>query len=223
MSHCRHPWKTRICPIIGPIICPIIGLGLAVGVLMTGCRSFTPSVSYYTLSGISVSDTKTDASDKGPTGAPLVIGISSVDIPGYVNRLQMVTRSGDNNVRISETRRWADYPDRLVKRVIGENLQALIPDSHVFNAPWPPAIRPDVMVSFSFVELVGTSDRQVILNVNWTLAPTASPDTAQAFQTLVTEPLNGSGFDALAAAHSRALEKLCREVAVAIRKQDVAD
>jgi ABC-type uncharacterized transport system auxiliary subunit len=43
--------------------------------------------------------------------------------------------------------------------------------------------------------------------------------TAQSGRTIASEPVSGNGFDALAAAHSRALAKVSGDIAAAIRAE----
>ncbi|MBC2711812.1 MAG: membrane integrity-associated transporter subunit PqiC [Desulfosarcina sp.] len=175
----------------------------------SGCRSMTPPVTYYTLSSIpgQMAESETDAS------GVITIGIRPVELPGYINRTQMVTRSGPHQLEISSLHRWADYPDRMVQKVLGENLQALMPHARVVNATWPVGLKPDVTVSFQFLELIGISDKKMLLNAVWTVAHGDSLSVVQSHRTILSEPMPSSGFDDLAAAHSRVLEALCRAVA----------
>lgn len=178
-------------------------------VAFMGCRSFTPPVTYYTLRSISGQLTGTDADGK----VPITIGIRPVELPGYINRTQMVTRTGSHQLVISSLNRWADYPDRLVQQIIADNLQVLMPHARVINAPWPVDLKPAIIVSFQFQELIGTADKQMLLSAVWTIAGVAPPITEQSRRVVIEESVPGSGFDDLAAAHSQVLEALCREVA----------
>jgi uncharacterized protein len=54
-----------------------------------------------------------------------------------------------------------------------------------------------------------------MLDAAWTVHKTTGGQTRSG-RTLVTEPVQGDGFDALAAAHSRALAKLSSDIAAAI-------
>ncbi|HSO19869.1 MAG TPA: PqiC family protein, partial [Desulfosarcina sp.] len=142
-----------------------VATGLSMLALLSGCRSITPPVVYYTIHPIVGEIAAMDAD-----GAPAVrIGIRSVELPGTVNRTQMVRLSGANRVLISSFNRWADYPDRLVQRVIDQNLSLLLPDAHVVSAPWPVGFQPDVIVSFQFIELIAAADQTMRLDVAWSV------------------------------------------------------
>ncbi len=183
----------------------------------SGCRSITPPVTYYTLSSITGQMAEMEAGGNNN----ITIGILPVELPGYINRTQMVTRTGPHQLAISSLHRWADYPDRLVQQALGENLQALMPHARVASAPWPVGMKPDVTVSFQFLEMIGTSDREMRLNAVWTTAKERSLSMVVPHQTILAEPMSGLGFDELVAAHSRVLEALCREVAEVLNRSPV--
>jgi hypothetical protein len=58
----------------------------------------------------------------------------------------------------------------------------------------------------------------MLLSVRWTTAGEGIPSSVQSHRTTVSEALSGPGFDELAAAHGRVLERLSREVAGALER-----
>jgi uncharacterized protein len=60
--------------------------------------------------------------------------------------------------------------------------------------------------------------KSVLIEALWVVHKTAA-GTAQSGHTIVTEPVSGNDFDALAAAHNRALAKVSRDMAAAIRAE----
>jgi uncharacterized lipoprotein YmbA len=190
-------------------------------VLMTvvsGCRSLTPAVTYYTL-GSPPSEQPSAVTDSSRIRA-LTIGIRPVELPGYMERSQMVIRSGPHQLDASSLHRWADYPDRMVQQAINENLQTLLPSALVVSSPSPMGLKADIVLSFYFLELIGTADGRMLLSVRWTItiAGEEIPSSVQSHRTTVSEALSGPGFDELAAAHGRVLERLSREVAGALER-----
>lgn len=177
--------------------------------LFSGCRSIAPPVNYYTLSSISSQASDTNASG---TDTPS-IGIGSVELPGTINQLEMVRQTGPHRLEFSTVHRWADYPDRLVPRVLQQNLSVLLPDARVYSAPWPMGFKPDVMVSFQFLDLIATANQKMKLTAEWTIIRGDDPSTVRSHRRTYWEPIPGSGFDDLAIAHSQMLETFCREVA----------
>jgi len=188
-----------------------VAFSCALIIVISGCRSITPSVTYYLLNPVTSGQTSpADADGK----RAMTVGIRPIELPGYINRFKMVRRTGQNQLEVSSFHRWADYPDRMIQRVLGENLQILMADARVYSAPWPAGLQPDITVDFTFLELIGTTDKTMLLSALWTI--TGKEDPSLPHRTTFSETMAGTGFDDLAAAHSRALEALCREVADAL-------
>ena len=177
-------------------------------IVLSGCRSLTPSVSYYILNPLS--DTSMSPADADGRRSK-TIGVNPIELPGYLNRVQMVKRTGPNQLEVSSHHRWADYPDRMIQRVLGDNLQRLMADARVYSAPWPAGLKPDITVDVIFLELIGTTDKKMLLSAVWTI--TGSGDPSPSHRTTLSETITGAGFDDLAAAHSRVLDALCRQIA----------
>lgn len=189
-------------------------LGSLLMISCFGCRSITPSVSYYTMSPLTTESRIIGGGEDNPVP---MIGIRSIVLPGTVDRIQMVRRTGSHQVKMESFHRWADYPDRMVQQLLRKNLQTLLPHTRVINAPWEVGLKPDITLSFQFLELIGSTDKTMMLSVVWTLADGTEVSRILSHRTDLTEPINGSGLDDLAEAHSLILGKLCREVATTIR------
>lgn len=181
--------------------------------MVFGCRSVTPAVTHYVLNSMAAGESPSETVDEPRSR---IVSIGPVRLPNYVNRLQMVIRNGSSELEISEFHRWADYPDRLVQQVLEDNLQVLLPRARVVSHPLPAGLKPDVTVTVRFGELIGTADKKMRLRATWTVRSGGEPATERSWQSRISEPISGTGFKALAAAHSRVLEKLCREVALAL-------
>lgn len=177
--------------------------------LLSGCRSITPAVTYYTINPIAGESSIMDLDRKHVTR----VGIRPITLPGVISRVQMVRQVGPSRMEISAFNRWVDYPDRLVQGVLEENLTFLLPDAQVVGAPWPVGFQPDMILSIQFIRLIGTVDKKVRLDVDWTVSTNDQAPLAEAYRRTFIEPMSGAGFDDLAAAHSRVLEAFCREVA----------
>ncbi|WP_372681069.1 membrane integrity-associated transporter subunit PqiC [Desulfosarcina sp.] len=180
---------------------------------LSGCRSITPSVSYYILNPLTVTSISAAAADGERSKT---VGVNPIELPGYLNRVQMVKRTGPNQLEVSSHHRWADFPDRMIQQVLGDNLQMLMSDARVYTAPWPAGLKPDVTVDVTFLELIGTTDKTMLLGAVWTITGNGDPSPSR--WTRISETITGPGFDALAAAHSRVLEAFCREVAETLNR-----
>ena len=187
----------------------IVGLILAV----SGCRSLTPSVSYYTLSTIEPSS-ESDFADDG--NSSMAIGIRSVVLPGYLNRTQMMRKTSPYRLEISPYHRWANYLDRMVQQLIEENLQTLLPYIQIVNVPWPIGFKPDFSLSLQIVSLIANDDQKVSLTAVWSLSRDDKSLVIGPRQRILSAPMADNGFESLARAHSEVLAELCRQMAGAI-------
>ncbi len=186
--------------------------GILMLTVFPGCQSLTPPITYYTLSPIK----ETADENVAANHQALVIGIRPVQLPGTIDRTQMVIRSGPHRLVFSSLNRWADYPYQLVQQTIEENLQTLMPSARLVSAPWPIGLKPDITVTVKFHELIGTDADTVLLSAIWTITA-ADPGRTDSYRLNLTEPMVGNGYDELAAAHSRVLAAFCRKMADSLR------
>ena len=178
--------------------------------LLGGCGS-SPTSSFYRL--------KPEATLTAMgASAPLYVVVSPVTIPELVNRPQIVVNLADDQVQPNEFQRWAEPLKSNIQRTIAGDLAALLGSDHVnvFDADpgGPPVwrVRVDVMRFDSVPGEAATVDAQ------WTIRP---PKTATPIfgRTLAHEPVQGQGYDALVAAHDRALAAVSRDIAASIESQ----
>ena len=79
------------------------------------------------------------------------------------------------------------------------------------SAPWPAEFQVDVTVDVQITEMIGAAGDNVRLTADWTIH--GPHGAAAAYRRSFAEPLPGSGYDDLAAAHSRVLGTFCRAIA----------
>jgi uncharacterized lipoprotein YmbA len=193
-------------------------LTAALVLLLFGCRSITPAVSYYTMRTI---ENESTAGESVQNVLSRTIGIRGVSLPGMINRPQMVRRTGSYEIDVEPYHRWAEYPDRMVHQLLRDNLQRLLPEDRVVNAPWPVGLKPDLILSFHFLELIGSDDKKMELSVVWTISEKSGGSPPLSRRTHLIEAIQGNGFDNLAQAHSHVLAELSREVAEVIREMNI--
>jgi uncharacterized lipoprotein YmbA len=73
-------------------------------------------------------------------------GVGPVQLATYLDRPQLVTRVGENQVLFSDVGRWAGPLRHSFSRVVTENLAVILESSKVFEFPWFESRRPDVAV-----------------------------------------------------------------------------
>lgn len=186
--------------------------------IAVGCRGKTPPVFFYTLSPLPA----TVSSPDGRVKNTISVGVGPVNLPDFLNTPRIATRSGDGpKILFSEFHRWGGYLDKDLLRVVSENLSAELATEHVQPYPWSESFRPVYQVTLDVRQLDGDLEGDVTLNVVWRLFETDRKDGSSVLKrSVITEPVNASAaddYEALAAAHSRALARLSARIAEAIR------
>lgn len=178
--------------------------------VLTGCGS-SPNVHFYTLS----SSAAPAGGEATPAGAIPSVGLGPITLPDVVDRPQFVLRTGGNKVVIAEEHRWAEPLKSEIPRVIAENLSRILGVKQVWSYPQGAAETADIRVLVNVQRFDSTPDEAATIDVSWTVQ--RKPGEPVPGRSLVKEAANGSGYDALAAAHNRALASVSRDIAAAIR------
>jgi len=174
--------------------------------LASGCGS-TPPSRFFTLSA-----------QAGPAAAPanLSISVGPVSVPAIVDRPQITVSTGPNEVGLEEFNRWASPLQNNIARVIAENLMTLLGTSRVTLYPQPTSTDADYRALIDVQRFDSAPGEAATLDAVWTVRR-AKDGKAQGGRTTARETLQAKDFDALAAAHSRALSRLSRDIANAVR------
>jgi uncharacterized protein len=179
--------------------------------LPAGCAS-TPS-HLYTLSPSAAATAKSDVSS-----STLTVVVGSVSIPAIVDVPQIVVRKGPNQVSLDEFNRWASPLPNNIAQVVAANLAAMLGTPHVSSVLIGDA---DYRVAIDVQTFDSTPGEAATLSALWTVRRVKDAKT-ELGRTAVREASALMGYDALAAAHSRALGRLSQDIADAIRELDRA-
>ena len=184
-------------------------------VLLAGCRGFTPPVEFYTLSPI---DTISEADKIVGLGDNLAVGVGPLQIPKIIDRPQIVTRIGPNQINVDEFHRWAGsvYEDFL--RVVTMNLSALLQSRLVVAFPWEDYFDPDYRIYMEIHQFDGRLGQYAQLDVTWAIIGRETREILLVRKSLIREPVQGEDYDTFVAAKSRILGTLSRQIAQGIRE-----
>jgi len=183
-------------------------LWLACAVAAAGCGASPPS-RFYTL------DAMAPAAD--PSAARYAVIVGPVTVPASVDRPELVVQVAPNQVALDEFNRWAAPLGDSIARTVAGNLARLLGSSDVATAPLA-NFKPAYRVTISVQRFESTPGQAALLEAVWVVHQSAS-GTSHAGSTLAREAVQGDGYDALAAAHSRALATLSADIAAAIQAQ----
>jgi uncharacterized protein len=176
--------------------------------MLGGCGS-SPNARFYTL--------KPDATlTSAENSVPLQVVVNPVTIPDLVDRPQIVTQGAGNQVSLDEFARWAEPLKGDIARVIAANLGALLGSERVSVFDSGSDVPPVWRVRVDVVRFDSMPGDSVTVDAQWTVWPPKKNAPVMG-SSLEHEPVKGQGYDALVAAHDRALAAVSRDIASAIR------
>jgi uncharacterized lipoprotein YmbA len=185
---------------------PAIAVPCLLGLLVVGCAS-TPPARFYTL---------TAAAGPASPGTDVSVTVGPVSVPAEVDRPQIVVRTGANEVRPDDFNRWASPLQNGIARAIAENLVAMLGTPRVTLFPQTVSATADYRAGVEVQRFESALGEAAALDAVWTVSRTRD-GKSQTGRTTVREPTRAKGYDALAAAHSRAVARLSQAIADAVR------
>lgn len=183
---------------------------LSVALVATTVTACGPSATarFYTLTSM--------ATAEGTPAANYAVAVGPVSVPGYVDRPEFVVQVAQNRVELKDFDRWAAPLDEGIARVVAGDLATLLGTTQVAAAPLPPGFAPAYQATIDVQRFESTPGQGVLIDAVWVVRKSAGGDPRMG-RTVASESAGGEGFEALAAAHSRALAKISGDVAAAIR------
>ena len=176
-------------------------------VAATGC-STAPSL-FYSLDS-------TATADGGPaTSATVMVG--PVTIPASVDQPEFVVQVAPNRVEVNEFNRWVSPLGDGIARTVAGDLVVLLGAQEVASAQLADFTL-DYRVTIDVQRFESVQGQAATLEAVWTVRKTAGGEIRSG-RTVAREPVQGEGFDALAAAHSHAVAKMSGDIAAAIRAE----
>ena len=133
--------------------------------LLQGCGVSEP-IRYYQLNSLPGAD-KQGAAGGDKRGN--IIGIGPVEIPRYVDRLQIVTRSAPNVVDLAEFDRWAEPVQTDVKRVLVENVSHLLEGERAAVIKWNEGLPLDYQVRIEVTRFDFENRGEAVLSARWNI------------------------------------------------------
>ena len=177
--------------------------------LPAGCAS--PPSHLYTLSQSATAVVQPDEHS-----SKLTVVVGPVSIPAIVDRPQIVLRKGPNQVSLDEFNRWASPLANNISHVVAGNLTAMLGASRVSFFPTADV---DYSVAIDVQTFESAPGDAATLTATWIVRGIKDGKT-ETGRTAVREPSPEKGYEALAAAHSRALGHLSQDIADTIRVLD---
>jgi uncharacterized lipoprotein YmbA len=182
-------------------------ISIALVTAVAGC-STAPS-RFYSLSSTATAD--------GTPATPSTVMVGPVTIPASVDQPEFVVQVAANRVQVDEFNRWVSPLNDAIARAVAGDLVVLLGTPDVASAQLA-NFTPDYRVTIDVQRFESVQGQAATLEAVWTVRKTAGGQTRSG-RTVAREPVQGQGFDALAAAHSQALAKMSGDIAAAIRAE----
>jgi uncharacterized lipoprotein YmbA len=183
-----------------------IAAALALAGLTAGCAS-SPA-NFFTLSPGATATSTADAAF-----SKLVIVVGPISIPAIVDMPQIVVRKGANQVTPDQFNLWASPLRNNIAQVVGANLGVLLGTPNVSSVLTADA---EFRVAIDVQVFESSPGDAATLSAMWNVRRVKDGKTTIG-RTSVREASTEKGYQALAAAHSRALSRLSADIADAIR------
>jgi uncharacterized protein len=183
-------------------------ISIAIVLWLSGCAQ-SPQARFYTLTPLAQQEVQTQPA----SNSPISVNIMPVEIPDYLNRPQIVTRSGQNELQLAEFDRWvSSLPDNIAA-VMAENLSQLITSDKVLARSWGRYEKTDYTLVLRVIRLDCIPGVSATMRVQWTLStPADEVDVATRVSTY-SEKLQNARYDTAVVAVSTLLGRVSREIA----------
>jgi uncharacterized protein len=184
---------------------------LLAALFLCGCGKSAPT-RFYTLSAQAAE--RPDGAS--PDGNCHSLGVGPVDFPAYLDRNQIVTQSGGNQMAVADFNQWVEPLQDNFKRTLIADLAGVTCGKPLVLYPWPAGIAPDYQLSIQVRRFDGALGLEAVLAADWTVLD-ASGRVVSWQTTRLAESVPGPDYAQLAAAQSKLVERFALEVAAKLR------
>jgi uncharacterized protein len=185
---------------------------LAISSMLVGCTVLAPRPDpsrFFVLSPLGA------AAQPGASQAAS-LGVGPIRFPHYLDRPEVVTRVGPNEVRPAEFDYWAGSLSRQFETVLAENLQTLVGAERVQIYPWYAKAAPDLAVEVEVIRFEASSNDRVELAARWRIRKGSQLEALRTGESALSGAAGAGGPGAAAEALSGLLGDFSRELAQAI-------
>jgi uncharacterized lipoprotein YmbA len=174
--------------------------------LLAGC-STSPKANFYTLSG---------SPQPLPTAsaAPYQVAIGPLNLPEMLDRPQIVTRISPNQVTFSESERWAEPLKNAIPRLLAEQLTQRL-GARISVYPQA-AESKDISLNLTLLHFESQPGEAATVELQWTLRR-SKDGVLREGHALAREAVANGSYEALVAAHARALNRIGAQIAESIQ------
>ena len=182
----------------------------ALSLALAGCLGSSRPSRFYTLAPLQIRN------GQGGTPPEATLAIGPVEIPESIDRPQIVTRTGANELVVAEFDRWGGSLDSEISGALVATVRDRLASQQIAVAPWRSAILsgvgPSYRAAVSVSRFDGIPGQSVVLQGRWELIG-QSGESLGVREATVTERIDGAGYDALVAAMQKVLVRFGQQMA----------
>lgn len=183
--------------------------------MVIGCAGTEPS-RFYLLSPLSG-----DSETKRPGLEHCIsLAIAPVRLPDYLDRPQIVTRSGKNELLLAQFDRWAEPLAETVPRILAQNLSHLLCTKAISLYPWKSSVEYDYRINIEIIRMDGTLGEGTVLEAWWSITRNKEKALVVTRRSTFLEPSKTGDYANLVEAHSQAVSLLSRAIADEIQRME---
>lgn len=201
--------------------------GIAATVALPSCSGSPPRLYVLTpLSDKSLYEGRSDRQADPGGNAPRIgggngsagraLGVRPVALPEYLDRSEIVTYSGPNELDADGDNRWAERLQTNITRVLTKNLSVLLDSDRVWMLPARDVERFDCEIAVDINRFERTIAGDSILDARWVILDGASQRVLVRHQTRHAVHVDDNRYPALVAAMNSNLAALSRDIASAV-------
>jgi uncharacterized protein len=192
---------------------PRLAACAVIPVLLAGCASGAAKTTFYTLSAEAAGGAAAPPAPATQPPPALSVAVWQVAIPELVDRRQIVVRTARNRVDISDLHQWAE-PLRLgIARALAADLAAQLGAGYTVAAGQPLGTAPAVRIFVDVQRFDAVAGGTVAVEALWSVRPAQGERRDGRAVAEEPAPADPGG---IAAAYSRALARIARDMAPAV-------
>jgi hypothetical protein len=149
---------------------------------------------------------------QGATGG-FTLGLGPVKLPPYLDRPEVVTRSAPNRLDLSKTDRWGESLQNNFTSVLTRDLAAQIGTQQIVVFPWYSTTHLDLQVQVEVYRFETDAQGSAQLSAKWTIRDGLGKNILYTGESNLTQPSKPGDTADAAAALSRAVNDMSREIA----------
>jgi uncharacterized protein len=178
-----------------------------------GCAT-SPPTKFYLLSPVPAPNLEVGDTQSGPQ---TIIRVDAVVIPGYLDRNEIVTRMGENEIRLADLNQWGEPLRDSLTTILALNLSRLLPAKRFAFFPFKCPSSLDYQLSVEIVRMDGRLDGDVHLTAQWSILKGKENHIVATHKSRLKASKSPRDYNELVASQSQLLEVLSREIAKSIQ------